>query len=119
MGTSLHFIAYTTPQANEAQTRAAIANAVAEVRRLEDVLSEWKPEREIGQVHLRPGEWVALGSDATAVVERGLWAGKPSGGSFDIRFQSLSRVWKFGSAQDERPLPPRAEEVARLKERVD
>jgi thiamine biosynthesis lipoprotein len=119
MGTSLHFIAYTSAQADESRTRAAIAQAIAEVRRLEDALSEWKPESEIGQVNAHAGDWVSLGPDATAVVERGLWAGKLSEGRFDITFQSLSRVWKFGSAADAHPSPPTAAQVAKLKPRVD
>src|SRR5882672_4087412 len=60
MGTSLHFIAYTSPQTNEAATRAAIAKAIAEMRRLEAILSEWKPESEIGRVNAHPGDWVAI-----------------------------------------------------------
>jgi thiamine biosynthesis lipoprotein len=119
MGTSLHFIAYTSEEADEARTRAAIESAIAQVRRLEDALSEWKTDSEIGQVNARAGEWVSVGPDAAAVLERGLWAGRLSAGSFDITFQSLSRVWKFGSAQEAHPKPPSAAEVAKLKPRVD
>jgi FAD:protein FMN transferase len=119
MGTSLHFIAYTSPEVDEAATRAAIAKAIAEVRRLEDLLSEWKTESQIGQVNAHAGEWVTVGPEAAEVVERGLWAGKLSGGSFDITFQALSKVWKFGSAQDAEPTPPPAAEVAKLKRLVD
>src|SRR5690349_10605089 len=55
MGTSLHFIAYTSAKADEAKTRAAISAAIAEMRRLEGLLSEWKPESEIGQVNAHAG----------------------------------------------------------------
>jgi thiamine biosynthesis lipoprotein len=119
MGTSLHFIAYTSPTVGDGATRAAIGAAVAEVRRLEAVLSEWKTESEIGQVNARAGDWVAIGKDATHVIERGLWAGKLSGGSFDITFQALSQVWKFGSAQEADPRLPSRAEVEKLRRRVD
>jgi len=119
MTTHVHFVAYTSPATDEAATRAAMARALAEMRRLENVLSEWKPESEIGQVNQHPGEWVHLGPEAAEVVERGLWAGKLSGGSFDITFQALSKVWKFGSAQEEQPKLPSAAEVAKLKRLVD
>lgn len=119
MGTSLHFIAYTNAATDEAATRAAIARAVTEIRRLEDVLSEWKTESEIGQVNAHAGEWVTIGPEATAVIERGLWAGKLSDGAFDITFQALSKVWKFGSAQEANPAPPRKAEVERLRKLVD
>ncbi|HYQ15161.1 MAG TPA: FAD:protein FMN transferase, partial [Polyangiaceae bacterium] len=100
MGTSLHFIAYTSLTCDEAKTRAAISAAIAEIRRLEGVLSEWRPESDIGRVNSHAGEWVPIGPEAAAVIERGLWAGKLSGGSFDVTFQALSKVWKFGSASD-------------------
>ncbi|HEY6079734.1 MAG TPA: FAD:protein FMN transferase, partial [Polyangiaceae bacterium] len=119
MGTSLHFIAYSSAAADEAATRGAIARAVAEIRRLEGLLSEWKTDSEIGRVNAHPGEWVPLGPEAAAVIGKGLWAGKLSGGSFDITFQALSKVWKFGSAEDPaHPLPSRAE-VERLRKLVD
>jgi thiamine biosynthesis lipoprotein len=119
MGTSLHFIAYTSPASDETATRAAIAKAVAEMRRLEAVLSEWKPESEIGQVNAHAGEWVTIGPEAAAVIERGLWAGKLSGGSFDITFQALSKVWKFGSAAEDKPKLPSRVEVEKLRKLVD
>lgn len=119
MGTSLHFIAYTSAQTDEAATRAAIAKAVAEMRRLEAVLSEWKPDSEIGQVNAHAGDWVQVGPEAAEVIERGLWAGKLSGGRFDITFQALSKVWKFGSAQEDKPKLPSRAEVERLRQLVD
>ena len=119
MGTSLHFIAYTTESVDEAQTRSSIAKAIAEIRRLESLLSEWKPESQIGQVNAHAGEWMPIGPEAAAVVERGLWAGKLSGGSFDITFQALSKVWRFGSAQEDKPKLPSRAEVDKLRKLVD
>ena len=119
MGTSLHFIAYTTPQVDEPATRTAIAKAIAEMRRLETVLSEWRSDTEIGQVNAHAGEWVSIGPEAAAVIERGLWAGKLSKGSFDITFQALSKVWKFGSAQEAQPKLPNREVVEKLRKLVD
>jgi thiamine biosynthesis lipoprotein len=119
MGTSLHFITYTTATSDERATRAVIARAVEEVRRLENVLSEWKPESEVGQINARAGEWVTVGPEALEVIGKGLWAGKLSGGSFDITFQVLSKVWKFGSAQDATPELPNRAEVERLRRLVD
>ena len=119
MGTSLHFIAYTSPTADEPTTRAAIAKAVVEVRRLEKALSEWRQDSEIGQVNEHAGEWVPVGPEALEVIGKGLWAGKLSAGSFDVTFQALSKVWKFGSAQEESPKVPSRAEVERLRRRVD
>jgi len=119
MGTSLHFVAYTTPSLDETKTRAAIASAIEEMRRLERVLSEWRADSEISRVNTRAGEWVAIGPDSLRVIERGLWAGRLSNGSFDITFQALSKVWKFGTAQEEHPQPPTRAQVEALRQRVD
>src|SRR6185369_1082620 len=79
----------------------------------------WLPDSEISRVNAHAGEWVTIGSEASDVIERGLWAGKVSGGSFDITFQALSKVWKFGSAQEEHPQPPSPAEVEKLRKLVD
>jgi len=119
MGTSLHFIANTTERVDEAATRAAIARAVAEIRRLETLLSEWRPDSQISQVNAHTGEWVAIGPEAVTVIDRGLWAGRLSRGAFDITFQSLSKVWKFGSAQESNPQLPSRSQVDSLRKLVD
>lgn len=119
MATTLHFIAYTSPAVDEPATRATIAKAVAEIRRLENMLSEWRPESEVGQINARAGDWVAVGPEALEVIGKGLWAGKLSAGSFDITFQALSKVWKFGTAQEPTPRLPSPSEVEKLRRLVD
>lgn len=119
MTTSVHFIAYTTPETDEVKTRAAMAAALAEMRRLEALLSEWRPDSEVSRVNQSAGDWVAVGPETATVIERGLWAGKLSSGSFDITFQALSKVWKFGTAQEPHPKPPSRAEVAALRKLVD
>src|SRR5687767_3534741 len=111
MGTALHFIAYTSPRADEPATRKAIAAAIAEMRRLEALMSEWKSDSEIGRVNQRPGEWQKVSAETYDVLEKSLWAGKLSRATFDITFQVMSSLWKFGSAQDAQPRPPSAAEV--------
>ena len=119
MGTSLHFVTYTSAQLDEAATRALIDAAIAEIRRLEAELSEWRSDSDIGRVNAAPGEWITVGADALEVLRKGLWAGDLSDGRFDITFQSLSQVWKFGSAQEAAPRVPSPNEVERLRRRVD
>lgn len=49
MGTNVHFIAYTNPQADAAQIKTAITRALAEMRRLEGLMSEWRDDSEVGK----------------------------------------------------------------------
>lgn len=119
MGTSLHFVGYTNPKIGEAATQEAFRAAVAEMRRLENVLSEWRDDTEIGRVNLHSGEWVPIGRELTDVLEKSLWAGKISEGTFDITFQVMSGVWKFGTNQEPNPKLPDAKLIARLKRNID
>jgi thiamine biosynthesis lipoprotein len=119
MGTTVTFVAYTNEHTGEAAGRDAIARALAEMRRLESILSEWRSDSEIGRVNASPGRWVSVGPEALEVIQKGLWAGKVSGGVFDITFQAMSGLWKFGSAQEQDPKPPAAAAVAAAKKHVD
>ncbi len=119
MGTTVTFVAYTNEHVGEAATRDAITRSLAEMRRLEAILSEWRSDSDIGRVNAKPGEWVNVGPEALAVIQKGLWAGKVSGGVFDITFQAMSGLWKFGSAQEQNPKPPSPAAVAAAKKHVD
>jgi thiamine biosynthesis lipoprotein len=119
MGTTLTFIVYTNQNVDEAAARAAITRAVAEMRRLEGLMSEWRQDSEIGRLNAQPGEWVNVSPATLEVVEKSLWAGKVSNGVFDITFQSMSALWKFGSDSDSQPKLPAPAAVAAAKKWVD
>jgi thiamine biosynthesis lipoprotein len=119
MGTSLHFIAYTSERADRARSEAAIDAAIAEMRRLEARLSEWKDDSDVGRVNLGAGEWISVGPETLDVIDKALWTGRASKGTFDITFQVMSDLWKFGSAQDREPKPPARAEVERRRKLID
>jgi thiamine biosynthesis lipoprotein len=119
MGTSVTFVAFTTPRVDEAAARAAMAKALAEIGRLESILSEWRDDSEIGRINRQPGEWVRVGPESLEVIQKGLWAGGTSQGVFDITFQAMSDVWKFGSASDAKPRVPSRSEIESRRKLVD
>ena len=119
MGTNVHFIAYTNAKVDVDHVKAAISAGVAEMRRLEDVMSEWKSDSEVGKVNSNPGQWVTVGPETFSVISRALEEGKLSGGAFDITFQAMSGLWKFGSAADAVPKLPSPAEVAERRKLVD
>lgn len=118
MGTHIAVIAYTTRALGEQRIKAAINAAMAEIQRLEALMSDWKPDSEVSRLNRNPGQLVALSPETFEVIEKSLWASQVSRGTFDITFQTLSGLWKFGDAQDTVPAPPSASEVARLRPRV-
>ena len=119
MGTTVTFVAFTNARVDEAAALAAMTRALDEIRRLEALMSEWRDDSEIGRVNAHAGEAVTVSPETLEVVEKGLWAGKMSGGVFDITFQAMSGLWKFGSAQDPTPKLPSPAAVAAAKKLVD
>jgi len=119
MGTSITVIAYTTPKLSETQIQKAIDAAMAEIRRLEALMSSWQKTSEVSRINAEPGSFVKVSPETLEVIEKGLWAGTISEGTFDITFQTLSGLWKFGDAQDRNPVPPKASDVERLRLHVD
>ncbi len=119
MGTSVTVIAYTTPKLGEARIQQAIDAAMAEIRRLEALMSSWQKTSEVSRINAEPGSFVPVSPETLEVIDKGLWAGAISEGTFDITFQTLSGLWKFGDAQDPNPVPPKASEVLRLRRHVD
>lgn len=118
MGTEVHIIAYTTPATDEAAVRTAIKNAVEEIRRLENVMTTWRPS-ELQSLNDKAGTWVELGKDSLDVLQKSIWAGKTSKGTFDITFASMSDVWKFGDAAEAEPKLPSRAEIERRRKLID
>jgi FAD:protein FMN transferase len=119
MGTNVHFIAYTNAHVDSTKVRLAMIQALGEMKRLEAVLSEWRDDSEVGKVNSNPEQWVHVGPDTFAVISRALSEGKASGGAFDITFQAMSDVWKFGSAADAVPKVPSKAEIEQRRALVD
>lgn len=119
MDTKVHFIAYTNDQIGLAQARDAMTRAFGEIERLASLLSEWQSDSEVGQVNRSPDRWVKVGPETFSVIARGLEAGSASGGAFDITFQAMSGVWKFGTAADAEPRLPAKAEIEKRRRFVD
>ena len=119
MGTSVDIIAYTNEAVDLERTHSAIDRAMAEIERLEAELSEWRDSSDIGRINQSGGTWVSVSPETLDVIEKALWVGRESHGSFDITFHSMGDLWKFGTAADAKPEPPAPDEVRRHRARID
>jgi thiamine biosynthesis lipoprotein len=118
MGTRLNFVAMTSEKADEAQTRAAIDRAVAEIRRLETLMTTWRDDSEVSQINRNAGRApVTVGPETLEVIAKSLWISDRSEGVFDITFEVMHGLWKFD--QDVDPHPPSAAAVAEKKKLID
>jgi len=74
----------------------AVRAALDEIARLEDVLSEWKPESEISRINAAAGdEPVRVGEDTMAVVKAGVDVSRWSDGAFDLSWAALRGLYDF------------------------
>ncbi len=119
MGTSVAFVAFTNDRADEATTRSLLSKALDEIKRLEASLSEWKDDSDIGKLNRANGEWTAVGPEALEMIQKGIAAGKMSDGTFDITFQVMGDLWKFGDAREPNPKVPNKTDVQNKKKLVD
>jgi FAD:protein FMN transferase len=99
--------------AKDRVARTAVAEAFAEMERLEDVLSEWRPTSEISKINHAAGKHpVPVSSDTLAVVGAGLDVSRRSKGAFDLTWAALHGLYDFRPGFER--IPDRSEIRARL-----
>lgn len=119
MGTKIALVAYTSPQLPERSVRAAFDSALHKMQHLEQLLSDWRSDSDVGRINAQPGRFVSVSDQTRFVIEKGLWCGALSLGAFDVTYAALDPLWKFGDAADSTPTLPDPREVARAVARVD
>jgi len=110
MGTHLGFAAYTNPNVDAAKAKELFQKAIDEIKRIEFVMTTWRPDSELSRVNAAAGKGAVEVSDETLrVVKEAIHTSEISEGTFDITFESLHGLWKFD--QDLDPHPPKADEL--------
>ncbi len=86
-----------------------IEEAIAEITRLEQMISSWLPESETSQINFNAGiKPVKVSFELFQLIERSLYISALTEGAFDITAAAMDKIWKFdGSMQ----FPPTAEEI--------
>jgi thiamine biosynthesis lipoprotein len=114
MGTHLAFAAYTTPTVDAKKAHDAFDAAIAEIKRVEAIMTTWRPDSEISKINAAAGKApVVVGDETLKIVKDAIHTSEISEGTFDITFQTLHGLWKFDEDLD--PHPPADKDVkARL-----
>ncbi|HAY3537741.1 thiamine biosynthesis protein ApbE [Elizabethkingia anophelis] len=81
-----------------------IDKAVAEITRIENLISEWRPETQISQVNQNAGiKPIKVDKEVFDLTKKGIYFSKLTDGAFDISIVAMDKIWKFDDSMDELP----------------
>lgn len=88
------------------QANYYIDMAIAEVKRIENVISDWIPTTPISIINKNAGiKPIAVSQELYDLVERAIKISKLTDGAFDISYASMDRIWKFDGSMKVMPSP--------------
>ncbi len=98
-----------------ATVELAVNRAVAEIARLDAMMTTWTNSSEVARINAGAGGdgVVAVSAETFEVLDRSLWIARQSAGAFDITVGAFKGLWKFDEDNDG-SLPRRADVLARL-----
>ncbi|WP_281298488.1 FAD:protein FMN transferase [Flavobacterium limnophilum] len=93
-----------------------IDEVIAEITRIENLISDWKPTSQVSQVNqnaeIRP---VKVDREVFELTQRAIRFSEITNGGFDISFAAMDRIWKFDGSMTEMPS---AEAIKKSVEKV-
>ncbi|RZK81003.1 MAG: FAD:protein FMN transferase [Pedobacter sp.] len=93
-----------------------IDEVIAEVSRIEFLISDWKPESQVSQVNTNAGiKPIKVDREVFDLTVRALELSKITNGAFDISFAAMDRIWKFDGSMT---VMPSADAIKKSVERV-
>ena len=93
-----------------------IDTVIAEIRRIEYLISDWIPTTQISQVNQNAGiKPVKVDREVFELTKRAIAFSELTGGAFDISFAAMDRIWKFDGTMETMPSP---EAIKKSVERV-
>jgi FAD:protein FMN transferase len=78
--------------------------AIGEVKRIENLISDWIPTTQISKVNQNAGiKAVQVDEEVFQLVFRAIQVSKLTDGAFDISYASMDKIWKFDGSMKEMP----------------
>lgn len=78
--------------------------AVAEVKRIENLISDWIPTTQISEINRNAGiKPVKVDIEVFELVERAIKISQITNGAFDISYASMDKIWKFDGSMKVMP----------------
>ena len=96
--------AFTAIHESQSKAQAAVEVAIAEVDRIERLISSWKPTSQTSSVNQFAGiRAVKVDWELFQLIERSQKIAQLSNGYFDISFASIDKLWQFNGDTVEMP----------------
>lgn len=101
---------------DSAKAEKHIDEVVAEMSRIEELISDWKESSQISEVNRNAGiKPVKVDREVFELTKRAIQFSKLSEGAFDISYAAMDKIWKFDGSMMQMPTP---EEIKRSVEKV-
>lgn len=89
---------------NQEQGEAYIDTVVAEITRIEDLISDWKSTSETSLINVNAGiKSVKVSDELFDFIDRCIHISKLTNGAFDISYAAMDKIWKFDGSMTEMP----------------
>ncbi len=83
-----------------------IDTVIAEITRIENLISDWKADTQISEVNRNAGiKPVKVSAEVFALTQRAIHLSVITNGAFDISFAAMDRIWKFDGSMTKMPTP--------------
>lgn len=100
---------------NPGQAEKWIAMAVAEIRRIEALISSWDPTSQTSEINRQAGiKPVRVSPELFQLIKRANGISTLTDGAFDISYAAMDRIWKFDGSMTELPDPDAISQSVRL-----
>ncbi|TDE01256.1 FAD:protein FMN transferase [Flavobacterium hiemivividum] len=81
-----------------------IQKTISEIERIENLISEWRPETQISQVNQNAGiKPVQVDKEVFELTKKAIWFSEISNGAFDISIVAMDKIWKFDGTMAKLP----------------
>ena len=81
-----------------------IKKVIAEIDRIENLISEWRPQTQISEVNQNAGiKPIKVDREVFEITKKAIWFSEISNGAFDISIVALDKIWKFDGSMEALP----------------
>jgi len=101
---------------NEAEGNSYIDMAVAEISRIEKLISDWDPNSQVSEITRQAAiKPVKVDKEVFDLIDRSIKISELTSGAFDISYASMDKIWKFDGSMTKKPTE---EEIRRSVEKI-